>query len=192
MEPGQPSGPSDVVEDMDLLRHEPTSIEGAGLLAVLHHRHYLDLVRVAVVMVDSRENAEDVVQQAFLDVLRRRPALEDAPAYLRRAVVNGARDTLRRRRVRRLWIPPHEPDAAGPEEALLLREEHRAVLQQLRRLPDRQREVLVLRHLTGLLEAETAAAGTSPSPRPKPHTTRASLPYVAASPGLKDTHEPHR
>jgi RNA polymerase sigma factor (sigma-70 family) len=127
-------------------------------LAVLHEQHYVSLVRIAYVFVDSREAAEDVVQQAFLDVLRRQPDLQHAPAYLRRAVVNGAKDRLRRRQVRRLWVPPHEPPAPGPEDAALLSEEHREVLAALRSLPTRQREVLVLRHLSGLTEAETAAA----------------------------------
>ncbi len=131
----------------------------AERLAVLHEQHYVALVRAAFVLVDSREAAEEVVQQAFLDVLRRgRLPVDDAAAYLRRAVLNGARDRLRRRRVRRLWVPPHEVPAPGPEDAVLLSDEHRRVLAALRVLPTRQREVLVLRHLSGLTEAETAAA----------------------------------
>jgi RNA polymerase sigma factor (sigma-70 family) len=151
---------------VDLLQHDLTSpparavdLPLADQLAVLHQQHYLALVRAASVLVDSREAAEEVVQQAFLDVLRRGdPPGVDVAAYLRRAVVNGARDRLRRRRVRRLWVPPHQVSSPGPEDAVLLSEEHHRVLAALRQLPPRQREVLVLRHLSGLTEAETAAA----------------------------------
>jgi RNA polymerase sigma factor (sigma-70 family) len=49
--------------------------------------------------------------------------------------------------------------STGPaDSAVLLGEEHRAVLGALRRLPARQREVLVLRYWHELSEAEIAAA----------------------------------
>jgi RNA polymerase sigma factor (sigma-70 family) len=141
---------------VDLLQRDVTDREA---LSVLHERHYLELVRLAFVLVDTREAAEEVVQQAFLDVLRRGSfAVDDAAAYLRRAVLNGAKDRLRRRRVRRLWVPLHDVPPAGPEDLALLSDEHRRAVTALKDLPLRQREVLVLRHLTGLSEAETATA----------------------------------
>lgn len=130
-------------------------------LAVLHARHYTSLVRLAVALVDSDAAAEDVVQEAFLNVLRRWDHIRDAAVaegYLRRAVVNGCRDRLRRRRVRRLLHIPEGVASAGPEETAVLREEHREVVAALHLLPARQREVLVLRHYAGLSEAETATA----------------------------------
>jgi RNA polymerase sigma-70 factor (sigma-E family) len=130
-------------------------------LSVLHARHYASLVRLAVALVDSEATAEEVVQDAFVNTLRRWSQIEDvsvAEGYLRRAVVNGARDRLRRRRVRRVLHVPDPVAPAGPDELVVLREEHREVLAALRRLPWRQREVLVLRHYAGLSEAETADA----------------------------------
>lgn len=130
-------------------------------MEALHARHYVALLRVAVALVDSDAAAEDVVQDAFLSVLRKWHTIREpelAEVYLRRAVINGARDQLRRRRVRRLLHIPESVAPAGPEETVLLRDEHREVLTALQTLPTRQREVLVLRHLTGLSEAATAAA----------------------------------
>jgi RNA polymerase sigma-70 factor (sigma-E family) len=133
----------------------------SAALAVLHARHYTSLVRLAVALVDSEAAAEEVVQDAFVNLLRRWSHVNDtsvAEGYLRRSVVNGARDQLRRRRVRRVLHVPEPVAPAGPDELAVLREEHREVLAALRRLPGRQREVLVMRHYAGLSEAETADA----------------------------------
>jgi RNA polymerase sigma factor (sigma-70 family) len=50
------------------------------------------------------------------------------------------------------------PDGASAEQGALLALEHRSVLDALRRLPERQREVLVLRYYGDLTEAEIADA----------------------------------
>lgn len=135
---------------------EPTA---AAALAVLHARHYVTLVRLAVALVDSEASAEEVVQDAFVRVLRRWSSIRDleaAESYLRRSVVNGARDRLRHRRVRRAVALPHPVAHASAEERALLNEEQRQVLTGLADLPTRQREVLVLRYFGELTEAATA------------------------------------
>src|SRR5262249_14186884 len=85
-----------------------------------------------------------------------------ALAYVRSSVLNGCRATLRQqaRRNRR-----DRATASGAQQAfesaealVLLSEEHREVLLAVRRLPDRQREALVLRFSFGLSEEETAGA----------------------------------
>ena len=48
--------------------------------------------------------------------------------------------------------------AESVESIVLLGEEHRQVLAAVRRLPDRQREALVLRFYLGVSEEETARA----------------------------------
>ena len=130
-------------------------------IAELHARHYVPLVRLAIALIDQRESAEEVVQDAFLATLRRWPDLRDpnaAQAYLRRAVVNGSRDRLRARRVRRSATIPQAGPIRGPEDEVLMLEEHRALIDALRTLPRRQREILVLRYFSDLTERETADA----------------------------------
>jgi RNA polymerase sigma factor (sigma-70 family) len=88
-----------------------------------------------------------------------------APAYLRSVVLNGARSHLRKQQVRRRWLrnappPGHHPGADAP--ALLDAETH-TMLEALRRLPARQREVLALRFYLEMSEVEIAdALGISP------------------------------
>lgn len=131
----------------------------AEALAALHARSYVSLVRLAVALVDSQPSAEEIVQQAFVNVLGRRgrlPDLDSLEAYLRRAVVNGARDRLRHRRVRRAVGLPHEVPVASAEERAVGNDEQRRLLMALAELPTRQREVLVLRYFGDLSEASTA------------------------------------
>ena len=128
--------------------------------------HRLGLVRLAVLLVDDQATAEDVVQDAFAGLLRRigdGAVVDQGLSYLRTAVVNNARSVLRRRRTARWFAPLHEPAGPGPEDVLILADEHVEILRLVQRLPRRQREVLVLRYWSGLSEAEIAGTlGISP------------------------------
>ena len=132
-------------------------------IAQLYATQRLALVRLATLLVDDVQSAEDVVQDAFMALHRRQHALrspEAAAGYLRTSVMNGCRSALRRRRVRRRH-PDAELPAAGPgepaaDDRLLAAEEHERVLGAVRLLPRRQREVLVLRYWSDLSEADIA------------------------------------
>ena len=128
---------------------------------MLYSHRRLDLVRLAVLLVDDTPTAEDVVQEAFAALYRRHgdtlDNIADPEAYIRRSVVNTSRDVLRRRRTARAYIPPRILPAPPPEEEVLLKEEHREVLRALRLLTVRQREVLVLRYWSNMSEADIAA-----------------------------------
>ncbi len=125
----------------------------------LYHAHRLALVRLAVLLVDDRASAEDVVQDAFAALHAHWSRLQDpakALAYLRTSVVNGSRSVLRRRRTARAYVPPHEPPGDSPEAEIVLAEEQRETLAAVRQLSERQRQVLVLRYWSDLSEAEIA------------------------------------
>jgi RNA polymerase sigma-70 factor (sigma-E family) len=135
----------------------------AFTVEALFHTHRLHLVRLALLLVDDRETAEDVVQDAFAGLYRRWSSLQDeekALAYLRASVVNGARSVLRRRRtIRRNPQPPIDALTVEPaEDRALLAAEHRDVLAAIGRLPQRQREVIVLRYWAELTETQISAA----------------------------------
>lgn len=138
--------------------HVPQDLD----LADLYAAHHLSMVRLARLLVDDVATAEDVVQDAFLGLHRNQHSLRDSGAaagYIRRAVINQARSTLRRRRTARAHLKVAEPEVGPAADAdLIVSEEHREVLQALSRLPERQREVLVLRFWSDLSEAEIATA----------------------------------
>ena len=130
-------------------------------VTALYEAHALGLVRLAYVMLGDRAGAEDVVQDAFGGLYRRWDQLSDkerALQYLRSSVLNGCRSALRRLRRADVGGVAQPPPAASAEAAVLTSEERREVMRALRLLPDRQREVLVLRFYLDQPEAAIAQA----------------------------------
>ena len=143
----------------------PAEREAAGsaaeVISGLHAQNYRALVRLAMALVDQEASAEEVVQEAFERVLRRWDRLRDpaaAEAYLRQAVVNGCRDRLRRRAVRRAAPVTHARAEASAEDTAILNDEQRRTLAALRQLPRRQREVLLLRYFAQWSDSQVAEA----------------------------------
>lgn len=133
------------------------------LVEVLFQRHYVTLLKLAYVMVGSRESAEDVVQDAFVALHRHQAKLRDpaaAEAYLRSAVLNRCRSWIRRQVTQRAPRPlvVVRRQADNPEETAVSRDQAGTLLSALRTLARRQREVLACRYLLELSVAETAQA----------------------------------
>lgn len=129
-------------------------------MARLHHDHYRSLVRLAALLLDDIGASEEVVQDAFVKVhlgWGRIADPERAPAYLRSAVLNGARSRMRHRQVQDRHLQAVPPAAPSAEAGALAAEEHDRVVAAVRRLPARQREAVVLRYYLDLSEAEMAA-----------------------------------
>ncbi|KRB77358.1 RNA polymerase subunit sigma-24 [Nocardioides sp. Root190] len=127
----------------------------------LYVAHWDQLVRLSVLLVRDRGQAEEVVQDAFVELHRRWSRLDDpsrAAAYLRQSVVNRSRSALRHRGVvqRHLARQHHVDVVPGADEPVLADSRRQTVLDALQRLPRRQREVLALRYYLDLSEAEIA------------------------------------
>jgi RNA polymerase sigma-70 factor (sigma-E family) len=126
----------------------------------LYAAHYRRLVRLSTLLVRDPETAEEVVQDSFVAMHGRWRSLKEpdqALAYLRQAVVNRSRSVLRHRGVRARYVAPAVPDLPGADEQALAAERRTAVLDAMRALPDRQREVLALRYYLDLSEADIAS-----------------------------------
>jgi RNA polymerase sigma-70 factor (sigma-E family) len=128
----------------------------------LYAAHWRRLVRLAVLLLRDQGAAEEVVQDAFVAMHGRWRSLRDpdkALAYLREAVVYRSRSALRHRGVVERYVARQNPatSLADPADApALVGDRRTAVLDALRALPTRQREVLALRHYLELSEAEIA------------------------------------
>jgi RNA polymerase sigma-70 factor (sigma-E family) len=129
-------------------------------VTALYQAHAAGLTRLAVVMTGDLSAAEDIVQDAFCGLYRRFGTLtqpEKALQYVRSSVINGCRSELRaRKRNARLAVGGHPATVDSAEYDVLVGEEHQEVLTALRRLPDRQREVLVLRYFLDLPDSQIA------------------------------------
>jgi RNA polymerase sigma-70 factor (sigma-E family) len=142
---------------------EPYGSIGGDDLERLHRAHYSELVRLASLLLGDRARSEEVVQDAFVRLAVRSRVLRDpsrAPAYLRSAVLNGARSALRHGKVVDRHASRHlrVVDASAADVAVLASEEHRRVIEALRALPIRQREALALKFYGELSESEIAEA----------------------------------
>jgi RNA polymerase sigma factor (sigma-70 family) len=129
---------------------EPMPVEvAANTFDDLFRTRYEPMVRVAFLLVGSRAEAEDVVQDAFARIELRWARLDKAEGYLHRCVVNRSYDVLRRRRLEQRFRLLHRDDAATELEADELGD-------ALASLAPKRRAAVVLRYYAGLPEREIA------------------------------------
>lgn len=135
------------------------TVELGSQLRRLYDQHYRGLVKLASFYLDDVGSCEEVVQDAFVALLsgRRVVAQGAEGAYLRSAVLNGARSQLRKRQVRERRVPFPDQPAPSPEHDAIGRAERDGVLAAIRSLPAGQADVVVLRYYLDLSEAEIAA-----------------------------------
>jgi RNA polymerase sigma-70 factor (sigma-E family) len=111
------------------------------------------LLRTAYLLTGNHHDAEDLVQSALIKVVPKWARIKDRPeSYVRQVL---ARESVNRWRTRR-WrevTTDVVPDATHHDST-----DRIGLLEDLRRLPPRQRAVLVLRYFDDLTEADTAAA----------------------------------
>lgn len=138
--------------------------------AELVRRHKEPIYRLARSCTGDADEALDIVQDAFVaahGALRRYDPERSFRAWLARIALNKCRDWSRRRAVRRLFsLPGLTADQAaeyadptpGVEQEAADRQELARLEQGIAALPRALREVLVLRTIEGLSQAETADA----------------------------------
>jgi len=122
------------------------------------------LLRSAYLLCGDRQIAEDLIQMTMMRTGRRWSAAQSAPeAYARAVLVNLARDRARRARRRVDEVLGDEGEPTGGDSGLVrdhaeVVAEREVVLAALAALPQRQREVIVLRFYADLSVTDTAAA----------------------------------
>ncbi len=155
---GRPLDDSELIE-----RAKEGDREAFGELV---RRYQAVAFRTAYAITRSAAEAEDAAQEGFVKAYRAIDRFRSGAPFrpwLLRIVGNEARNRLRSagRRERlalRSWDPSFGDAAPSPEGAALDAERRAALLVALERLNERDRDVIVLRHLLDLSEAETAAA----------------------------------
>jgi len=144
--------------------------------------HQAIALRVAVLVVGDRSDAEDVTQEAFVKAYHALGRFrQDSPfrPWLLRIVRNEALNQRRRlgrqdRLGLRLASDRLSGDAApSPETVVVAGADRESVLAAVNGLPDRYRQVVALRYLLGLSEAETAETLGIPAGTVKSRTARA-------------------
>ena len=153
----------------------PIAAHADDLVVRLFRSEGRSLVRLARLFVDDRDAAEDLVQEAFLRLARHADDIETverAPAYLRSIVLNLARDHNRRGLVslrhqataRREVDIDDDADPSAIADRLARDDDHLAVIEQVRRLPVRQRDCITLRYFEECsIDQIAATLGLSPN-----------------------------
>lgn len=133
----------------------------AAAAAVLVQRLAPRLFGFATRMLGDRAEAEDVVQEAMLRLWQLAPHWRAGEAkvstWLFRVAANLCTDRRRRRRGVALDEVEEPADGgAGVLAGMIAAERADALEAALARLPDRQRQAVILRHLEGLANPEIA------------------------------------
>lgn len=138
----------------NLIGHEVAAFEHAV------GQHWDGVARFASRLLNDREAAKDVSQEAFvrLWLARKHMTDESVRPFLYRVARNLAADELRRRSVRSRWAasqPEAETDA-GPEAILHAKERDSKMAHAVQGLAPRRREALILAYVHGLSYQEIA------------------------------------
>jgi RNA polymerase sigma factor (sigma-70 family) len=153
------AGFSRLLSDERLTRRAVGGDERA--FAAIFRRYHQSLYRFCLAIVGNPEDAQDALQNTMIKVLRALPGEErkiELKPWLYRIAHNESIDLLRRRRETRELDAELPAPGYGLAEDAATRERLRRLIADLRELPERQREVLVMRELAGLDFDEIGAA----------------------------------
>lgn len=132
------------------------------------------LLRSAYLLSGDRGHAEDLLQTTLWRTAQHWEEIQDSPeGYAHQVLVNLSRDRRRGLRRRPQEAPLAEAAAWSAADLGQRLVERDTMTRAVRRLPARQREVLVLRFVLDLSVAETASALGSSEGAVKSHTARA-------------------
>lgn len=124
----------------------------------LFQEHHLPLFRFAFRLTGSEADAEDVVQECFLELLRPACSYDPERTPLRTYLFGVVRNqSLRRWRSRAMVSPTDPRHSPSPESELLRAEMEDVVAQAVMQLPEKQRAVLILAHYEQMPLAEIAS-----------------------------------
>lgn len=160
--------------DREVASPNDAAADEAGLVAKLGHddrvafrrlteRHLPAVVAIARRMLRDDAEAEDVAQETFLRLWRSGASLEigtlGVRPWLRRVVMNLCIDRMRgRSRISVVDEVPEVPQAPSQLTGIERAETQRRVDEALKKLPERQRQALVLFHFEGMSQVEVGQA----------------------------------
>jgi RNA polymerase sigma-70 factor, ECF subfamily len=118
--------------------------------------HHLPLFRFAYRMTGSVADAEDVVQECFLELLRPGCSYDPERTPIRTYLFGVVRNQSLKRRSRGAAAGFEPTPEKSPEHQVLLTEMEEMVARAVRELPNGQKEALILAHYEQMPLAEIA------------------------------------
>lgn len=142
-------------------RH-PATDDRIAQLDALYRLEYAGMVRLAYTLLANSAEAEEIVQDSFVEVHRRWVEIQKPGAYLRCTVVSRCRSALQRRKMRPL--PSHHELAVSNQAGELW--------DVLNHLSHDQRIAIVLRYYGGYAASDIAEMLRMPSATVRSHLRR--------------------
>ncbi len=141
------------------MRHDNVRGVPAEEFSAWYRTLWPPVLRAVTVTVGDHDLAEEAVAEAFARALARwpRPTEFDSPvAWLHRVAVNEVRSRWRRNRLERRLLERVAAEPPAPVHPVEPRDD--ALWAAVAALPDRARQMIALRYVLDLPEAEVAAA----------------------------------
>ena len=149
-----PLGCVSIVEQLKTLEEDGWSRVRGADISELYRTYSPGAIRLAYVLIGDEEVARDLVQDAFVRVFGRfrdRRVPDHFESYLRKTIVNLAKNHFRKRAHERAFLEKQRPDVpTGLTRGL------DELQESLMQLPERQRIAIALRYLDDLSEHQTA------------------------------------
>lgn len=154
---------SEQEEKSDDILLQEIAAGNAEAFSILVHRHSDRFYGLAWRLTSNNQEAEDVVQDAFLKLWNAPDAFDSSKGvkfttWFYRVVSNVAIDRIRKRK--RFWVTDdfdsHASQTQGTEESLIDREQQFLLEQAIQRLPEKQRLALNLCFYEGVSNKEAA------------------------------------
>lgn len=188
-----PNPPLREMEDAQVVREAARGEVEA--LAVLYDRHSGLMLAMANRILGDKTQAEDLIQDVFMEVWRRAHAFDESRGSvrtwllvrLRSRALDRLRSARNRREVAVEEVSPAQPESA-PEDPEL-QPDRTMVRQAIEQLPEEQRQVIELSYFHGLSSSEIATRMGSPLGTVKSRTAaalsklRAAMTTVATAGG---------
>jgi RNA polymerase sigma factor (sigma-70 family) len=133
-----------------------------SLLNSLARRYYLPLLSFFRKRTHNGSDTEDLVQQVFLRLAKSRQEgeIHNPDAYIFQTAANALRDHYRHLAVHNRFLNQTVADGnasdLSPERIVLAREDLARLVEGMRELPERTRDILILRCFEGLKNSEIA------------------------------------
>jgi RNA polymerase sigma-70 factor (ECF subfamily) len=156
---GMASGTASLLQDTEIVRRVRNGEH--ALFEILMRRHNQRVYRAARAVVKEESEAEDVMQQAYINAFMHLDQFEERAQFstwLTRIALNEA--FARRKKMRidnEELMDTHESPLADPERLAYGQELNRVLEEAVDALPESYRTVFMLREIEGLSTSETGA-----------------------------------
>lgn len=136
------------------------TITGEAMTEVVE-RYGDEMLRLAMLYLGSREQAEDAVQDSFIKIFRAANSSQLPKSFIMRVLINTCKDYLKSGWARNVTLIEQYPETEAPSA---MADEAGALRREILALTPKYREVILLRYYQGFTVGEIAQILHAPQP----------------------------